>query len=49
VNNTLNNNEVIRTVNAFLDRYGSQFAQPQATLPEMPGTRDEVRLRVNQR
>lgn len=27
VNNTLNNNQVIRTANAFLDQYGSEFGQ----------------------
>lgn len=39
VNNTLNNNEVIRTVNAFFDEYGGQFdvaphrASPPASAP----------------
>lgn len=31
VNNTLNNNEVIRTVNAFFDSYGAQFAAAAAS------------------
>ena len=30
VNNTLNNNEVIRTVNAFFDDYGAHFENPAA-------------------
>jgi protoporphyrinogen oxidase len=38
VNNTLNNNEVVRTVNAFFEEYGSHFAplsrQPAPPAPE---------------
>lgn len=33
VNNTLNNNEVIRTVNAFFERYGEHFAAASAAQP----------------
>lgn len=33
VNNTLNNNEVIRTVNAFFERYGEHFAPANAAQP----------------
>jgi len=39
VNNTLNNNEVIRSVNGFLERYGEHFVAtptPDAERPERP-------------
>lgn len=40
VNNTLNNNEVVRTVNAFFDRFDSHFA-PAATRGGEAGAREE--------
>ncbi len=40
VNNTLNNNQVIQTANAFLAQYGAEF--PQAGAPEAPAAATRV-------
>lgn len=46
VNNTLNNNEVIRTVNGFFDEYGAHFAAPAAASAQPPGHAPGVSLKA---